>query len=65
LLRVHRNPRTGKANTIMPLSLIGVSLPTFPWILPIYLFGVNLRWLPTFAGEGGSGQIISMIRLKS
>lgn len=40
------------ANTIMTLSLIGVSLPTFLiGILLIYLFAVELRWLPSF-GRG-------------
>lgn len=40
------------ANTIMTVSLIGVSLPTFLiGILLIYLFSVELRWLPSF-GRG-------------
>ena len=40
------------ANVIMSTSLIGVSLPTFLiGILLIYVFGVQLRWLPTF-GRG-------------
>lgn len=40
------------ANTIMTLSLIGVSLPTFLiGILLIYLFSVELDWLPSF-GRG-------------
>ncbi|MEM6888441.1 MAG: ABC transporter permease [Pseudomonadota bacterium] len=40
------------ANTIMTLSLIGVSLPTFLiGILLIYLFSVELGWLPSF-GRG-------------
>jgi peptide/nickel transport system permease protein len=40
------------ANLVMSLSLIGVSLPTFLiGIGLIYLFGVVLRWLPTF-GRG-------------
>ncbi len=43
------------ANAIMSLSLIGVSLPTFLiGILLIYLFGVQLRWLPTF----GRGDVV-------
>lgn len=40
------------ANAIMTLSLIGVSLPTFLiGILLIYLFSVELDWLPSF-GRG-------------
>lgn len=40
------------ANTIMAVSLIGVSLPTFLiGILLIYLFSVELNWLPSF-GRG-------------
>ena len=40
------------ANAIMSLSLIGVSLPTFLiGILLIYLFSVELGWLPSF-GRG-------------
>jgi peptide/nickel transport system permease protein len=40
------------ANIVMSLSLIGVSLPTFLiGIGLIYIFGVTLRWLPTF-GRG-------------
>lgn len=40
------------ANVIMTLSLIGVSLPTFLiGILLIYLFSVELGWLPSF-GRG-------------
>jgi peptide/nickel transport system permease protein len=40
------------ANTIMTLSLIGVSLPTFLiGVLLIYLFSVELGWLPSF-GRG-------------
>ncbi|MCY6380175.1 ABC transporter permease [Hoeflea prorocentri] len=40
------------ANIIMGLSLIGVSLPTFLiGILLIYLFSVELGWLPSF-GRG-------------
>ena len=42
---------------IMTLSLIGVSLPTFLiGILLILLFGVVLRWLPTF----GRGDVIAI-----
>ena len=40
------------ANVIMTLSLVGVSLPTFLiGILLIYLFSVELGWLPSF-GRG-------------
>lgn len=40
------------ANTIMTASLIGVSLPTFLiGILLIYVFSVELGWLPSF-GRG-------------
>lgn len=40
------------SNAIMTLSLIGVSLPTFViGILLIYLFAVELQWLPSF-GRG-------------
>jgi peptide/nickel transport system permease protein len=40
------------ANLVMSLSLIGVSLPTFLiGIGLIFIFGVKLRWLPTF-GRG-------------
>ncbi|MFP4249364.1 MAG: ABC transporter permease [Armatimonadota bacterium] len=43
------------ANTIMTLSLIGVSLPTFLiGILLIYLFSVELGWLPSF----GRGRVV-------
>ncbi|UWQ22013.1 ABC transporter permease [Jannaschia sp. W003] len=45
------------ANVIMSSSLIGVSLPTFLiGILLIYLFGVHLRWLPTF----GRGDVVDL-----
>jgi peptide/nickel transport system permease protein len=40
------------AHLVMSLSLVGVSLPTFLiGIGLIYVFGVTLRWLPTF-GRG-------------
>jgi len=43
------------ANTIMTLSLLGVSLPTFLiGILLIYLFSVELGWLPSF----GRGEVV-------
>ena len=45
------------ANAIMTLSLIGVSLPTFLiGILLIYLFAVELGWLPSF----GRGTVIDL-----
>lgn len=45
------------ANAIMTLSLIGVSLPTFLiGILLIYLFSVELGWLPSF-GRGDTVDI--------
>lgn len=43
------------ANTIMSVSLIGVSLPTFLiGVGLIYLFAVELRWLPSF----GRGDVV-------
>ena len=43
------------ANVIMTLSLIGVSLPTFLiGILLIYIFSVELGWLPSF----GRGEVM-------
>ena len=43
------------ANVIMAVSLIGVSLPTFLiGILLIYLFSVELGWLPSF----GRGEVV-------
>ncbi|MGI9365706.1 MAG: ABC transporter permease [Rhizobiaceae bacterium] len=45
------------ANTIMTVSLIGVSLPTFLiGILLIYLFAVELGWLPSF----GRGETVNI-----
>ena len=45
------------ASGIMSASLIGVSLPTFLiGILLIYVFGVQLRWLPTF----GRGEVVDL-----
>lgn len=45
------------ANAIMTLSLIGVSLPTFLiGILLIYLFSVELGWLPSY-GRGETVKI--------
>ncbi|MEM6635690.1 MAG: ABC transporter permease [Pseudomonadota bacterium] len=45
------------ANTIMTVSLLGVSLPTFLiGILLIYVFSVELDWLPSF-GRGDTVMI--------
>jgi len=45
------------ANVVMTLSLIGVSLPTFLiGILLIYLFSVELGWLPSF----GRGEVVDL-----
>jgi peptide/nickel transport system permease protein len=45
------------ANTVMTLSLVGVSLPTFLiGIGLIYVFAVELRWLPSF-GRGETVRI--------
>jgi peptide/nickel transport system permease protein len=45
------------ANLIMTVSLIGVSLPTFLiGILLIYLFSVELGWLPSF----GRGEVVDL-----
>ena len=41
------------ANSIMSISLIGVSLPTFLiGVLLIWLFAVELAWLPSFGRQG-------------
>ncbi|MEM8791782.1 MAG: ABC transporter permease [Pseudomonadota bacterium] len=45
------------SNVIMSSSLIGVSLPTFLiGILLIYVFAVELKWLPSF----GRGEIVDL-----
>ncbi|MGQ9365771.1 ABC transporter permease [Azospirillum sp. ST 5-10] len=45
------------AKTFMTVSLVGVSLPTFLiGILLILVFGVWLRWLPTF----GRGEVVDL-----
>lgn len=45
------------SKSIMTLSLVGVSLPTFlTGIMLILFFGVVLRWLPTF----GRGDVIAL-----
>jgi peptide/nickel transport system permease protein len=52
---IRRNGFT--ANMIMTLSLVGVSLPTFLiGILLIYVFSVELDWLPSF-GRGDTVKI--------
>jgi peptide/nickel transport system permease protein len=49
------NPRGILANTVMWISLVGVSLPTFLiGIGLIYIFAVELRWLPSF----GRGEVV-------
>ncbi len=48
------------ANSIMSLSLIGVSLPTFLiGILLIWIFAVELGWLPSF-GRGDTGSLFGI-----
>jgi len=52
---IHRHTILSKA--FMSLSLMGVSLPTFLiGILLILIFGVLLRWLPTF----GRGEVVDL-----
>ncbi|EDM69735.1 binding-protein-dependent transport systems inner membrane component [Roseobacter sp. AzwK-3b] len=52
---IHR--RGAAANIIMTLSLLGVSLPTFLiGILLIYVFSVELGWLPSF----GRGEVTDL-----
>ncbi len=51
------NRRGILANAAMSLSLVGVSLPTFLiGIGLIYLFAVELRWLPSF----GRGEVVKL-----
>ena len=51
------NRRGVLANAVMSISLIGVSLPTFLiGIGLIYLFAVELRWLPSF----GRGDVVRL-----
>ncbi|MFK8081517.1 MAG: ABC transporter permease [Granulosicoccus sp.] len=48
------------ANGIMSLSLVGVSLPTFLiGILLIWVFAVELGWLPSF-GRGATGTLFGV-----
>ncbi len=50
-------PRAFSTGVIMTLSLIGVSLPTFLiGIGLIYVFAVELKWLPSF----GRGEVVSI-----
>ncbi|WP_224825920.1 ABC transporter permease [Cognatishimia sp. MH4019] len=50
-------PRGVVSQTILMTTLIGISVPTFViGIMLIFLFGVQLGWLPTF-GRGGTVQI--------
>ena len=52
---IHRKTLLSKA--FMTISLMGVSLPTFLiGILLILIFGVILRWLPTF----GRGEVVQL-----
>ncbi|MCV6823047.1 MULTISPECIES: ABC transporter permease [Halocynthiibacter] len=47
-------PRGFATQTILMLTLVGVSIPTFViGIMLIFFFGVQLGWLPTF-GRGGT-----------
>lgn len=49
--------RGASSNIIMTLSLVGVSLPTFLiGILLIYVFSVELGWLPSF----GRGEVVDL-----
>ena len=50
-------PRGVATQAILIVTLIGVSIPTFViGIVLIFLFGVQLGWLPTF-GRGGTVQV--------
>jgi len=50
-------PRGVISQAILMTTLVGVSIPTFViGIMLIFLFGVQLGWLPTF-GRGGTVQI--------
>jgi peptide/nickel transport system permease protein len=51
------NPRGLLTQTILMTTLVGVSIPTFViGIMLIFIFGVQLGWLPTF-GRGGTVQV--------
>lgn len=50
-------PRGIATQTLLLTTLVGVSIPTFViGIMLIFIFGVQLGWLPTF-GRGGTVQI--------
>lgn len=50
-------PRGVMTQTILMSTLVGVSIPTFViGIMLIFIFGVQLGWLPTF-GRGGTVQV--------
>jgi len=50
-------PRSVGAAVVMTLSLVGVSLPTFLiGIALIYIFAVELQWLPSF----GRGEVVDL-----
>lgn len=50
-------PKSWATATVMTLSLVGVSLPTFLiGIGLIYIFSVELQWLPSF----GRGQVVDL-----
>ena len=50
-------PKGWLTNVILTVSLVGVSLPTFLiGILLIYLFAVELGWLPSF----GRGDVVEV-----
>ena len=50
-------PRSFGAAVVMTLSLVGVSLPTFLiGIALIYIFAVELQWLPSF----GRGEVVDL-----
>ena len=51
------HPRGAATQAILLTTLVGVSIPTFViGIMLIFLFGVQLGWLPTF-GRGGTVEI--------
>src|SRR5690606_31209760 len=51
------NPKNWASGAVMAFSLVGVSLPTFLiGIGLIYLFAVELQWLPSF----GRGQVVDL-----
>ncbi len=53
---IHRHSLISKG--FLTISLIGISLPTFLiGILLIYVFAVNLRWLPSF----GRGEVTTVL----